>query len=108
MVVLTIYLLAKYIIYMINGNYDANMILNLQIMSIVVLIGGVNYYYGVLGLITMGYKKEFSKAIIITGISNIILSLILVYFFKDIGASFSLVLSEIVLLAILLNYYKRI
>ena len=54
----------------------------------------------------MRYKKEFSKAIIITGVSNIFLSFILVYFFKNISASLSLVISEIILLVILFNYFK--
>jgi PST family polysaccharide transporter len=55
----------------------------------------------------MGFKKEFSKAIIIAGGSNIILSFILVYFFKDIGASLSLVGSEFVLLIVLLKFIKE-
>lgn len=98
---------SKYIIYLIEGAYDKHSILDLQIMSIVILVGGFNYYFGVLGLITMGYKKEFSKAIIITGVSNILLSFFLVYLYKDIGASLSLVISEVVLLVILLNYFRN-
>ncbi len=102
------FLLSPMIIDIIQGKYQIETILDLRIMSIVILIGGFNYYFGVLGLITMGYKKEFSRAIIMTGISNIILSFILVYLFKDIGGSLSLVLSESILLIILLNYTKKI
>ncbi len=107
LIVLFAFILSPEIIYIIQGKYQSETILDLRIMSIVILIGGLNYYFGVLGLITIGYKKEFSKAIIITGISNIILSFILIYFLKDIGASLTLVLSESILLFLLLNFIKR-
>lgn len=103
-----IFLLSPIIIHIIQGKYQNETILDLRIMSLVILIGGLNYYFGVLGLITMGYKKEFSKAIIITGISNIILSSILVYFLKDVGASLSLILSEMILLSILIMQIKTL
>ena len=61
-----------------------------------------------LGLITMRYKKEFSKAIIYTGIFNIIISFVLVCFFKDIGGSISFVFSEIFLLLYLIIIYIRL
>ena len=108
LVVFLTFILSPFIIYLIKGDYETNIILDLKIMSLVILIGGLNYYFGVLGLITMGYKKEFSRAIIITGISNIIFSFILVYLLKDIGASLAFVLSEVILLVILLKYYINI
>jgi PST family polysaccharide transporter len=107
MVFLT-FVFSSFIAYIVEGSYQKNIILDLKIMSIVILIGGLNYYFGVLGLITTGYKKEFSRAIIITGVSNIILSFLLVYLFKDIGASIALVLSEGILLTILLKYYLKV
>jgi PST family polysaccharide transporter len=107
MVFLT-FIFSFFIVYIVEGSYQKNIILDLKIMSIVILIGGLNYYFGVLGLITTGYKKEFSRAIIITGVSNIILSFLLVYLFKDIGASIALVLSEGILLTILLKYYLKV
>ena len=102
------FLLSPIIIYLTQGNYQEETILDLRIMSLVILIGGLNYYFGVLGLITMGYKKEFSKAIIITGICNVVLSFILVYFFKDTGGSLSLVASESVLLIIIIYFARNI
>ena len=105
--VIATFLLAPFIIYLINGNYQASMILNIKIMSVVILIGGLNYYYGVLGLVSMGYKKEFSRSIVITGIANIVISIILIYFFKDIGASISLVVSELILLIIISYFIKN-
>ena len=97
-----IFIFSPFIIYIVHGDYQKETICNLRLMSIVIVIGGLNYYFGVLGLITMGYKKEFSKAVVITGVTNIIISIALVYLFKDIGASLSMILSEMLLLSILL------
>jgi PST family polysaccharide transporter len=103
-----VFLLSPYIIYLIQGAYELNTIINLKIMSIVIFIGGLNYYFANLGLLTLGYKKLFSKAIIYTGIFNIIISFFLVFLFKDIGASLSLVLSETFLLLYLLLIFKKL
>ncbi len=53
-------------------------------------------------------KKEFSRAIIITGISNVILSFVLVYFYRDIGASLSFVFSECILLYFFIKYILKV
>ena len=74
-------------------------------MSFVILIGGLNYYFGILGLVALNYKKEFSRYILYTGVFNIMLSFLLVYYFKDVGASISFLLSELVLLALI---YRKI
>ena len=52
---------SEYIIYILMGEFNEIAILNLQIMSFVILVGGFNYYYGILGLVSMNYKKDFSK-----------------------------------------------
>ncbi len=107
-VVMATFLTAPFIVHLISGEYQANTILDLKIMSIVILIGGLNYYYGVLGLVSMGYKKEFSKAIVITGMFNVFLSTALVYFLKDVGASLSLVASESILLITIIYFIKNV
>ncbi len=106
--VMATFLTAPFIVHLTSGEYQANTILDLKIMSIVILIGGLNYYYGVLGLVSMGYKKEFSKAIVITGAFNIFLSIALVYFLKDVGASLSLVASESILLITIIYFIKNV
>ncbi len=102
---LLLFFSSPYIVYFINGRIQSNIITDLKIMSSVVLIGGLNYYYGVLGLVVMNYKREFSNAIVLTGSFNILISFVLVYFFKDLGASLSFMLSELFLLVLI---YKRI
>jgi PST family polysaccharide transporter len=102
MVIIT-FLLSPIIIYLIEGSYQKEIILDLKIMSIVVLIGGLNYYYGILGLVAMNYKKKFSTYVLITGIFNIIVSISLVYLLEDIGASLAFILSETLLLILIYN-----
>ncbi|MEF3279921.1 MAG: flippase [Elusimicrobiota bacterium] len=92
---------AKYIIYILAGEFNRIMILNLQIISFVILIGGFNYYYGILGLVTMSYEKDFSQCVIITGLLNLFFCSILVYLFPYYGAAISLVVSESILLLLL-------
>jgi len=96
-------LLSKYIIYFLIGKYNKLSILNLQILSVVIFIGGMNYYFGVLGLLSMNYKKYFSKSIIITGMFNLIYCTFMVYLFPNYGASISMIASEIILFILLFN-----
>lgn len=98
-----VFIFSKEIIFLINGNYNIKMITNLNIMSFVILIGGLNYYFGILGLVSLNYKKEFSRYIMITGLFNISFCFIAVYFFQDNGAAITFVLSETILLCQILS-----
>jgi len=101
-------LCSDYIIYILMGEFNDLAILNLRIMSFIILVGGLNYYYGILGLIPMNYKKEFSKYIIITGIFNILFCFSLVFYYPSFGASISLFASEIVLMLLLISKISKI
>ncbi len=92
------------IVYIINGSIQENILLNLRIMSIVIFIGGLNYFYGVIGLLSMGFNGEYTRGVLITSISNIFIVFILAFFLKDIGASIAFVSSEILLLIIFYRY----
>ena len=85
------------------GEKNSMVFLNLQIMSFVILIGGLNYYYGILGLVSMNFKKEFSRYIIITGFFNLIFCYTTVSFYPQIGAAISWLCSEIVLSSLILT-----
>lgn len=92
---------SEYIIYILMGEFNETAILNLQIMSFVILVGGFNYYYGILGLVSMNYKKDFSKYIIITGLFNLLFCIVSVYLYPNYGASISMIISESVLLSLI-------
>jgi PST family polysaccharide transporter len=105
---ISIILLSHYIIELVSGKIYYESVLDLQILAIVVLVGGLNYYFGILGLIPLKFEKEFSRFVIIAGLLNIILCSILSYLFKDIGASISLVLSETILFILIIIKIKAI
>jgi len=92
---------SEYIIYILMGEFNEIAILNLQIMSFVILVGGFNYYYGILGLVSMNYKKDFSRYIIITGLFNLLFCIVSVYLYPNYGASISMIISESVLLSLI-------
>jgi PST family polysaccharide transporter len=67
-----IILLSPYIIKIVAGKIYDESVLDLQILSVVILVGGLNYYFGVLGLIPLKFEKEFSRFVIAVGLLNII------------------------------------
>lgn len=97
------FLFSNYIIKIITGLTINEAIINLKILSFVLIIGGLNYYHGILGLIPLKLENLFSTFVTITGLINIILCIILSYIYKDIGASLSLLISETLLLFLILN-----
>ena len=107
---LMVLIFSKLIVLFLNGSYNSSIILDLQIMSLVIVIGGLNYYFGILGLVSLNYKKEFSRYIVNTGLFNVVFCTISIYLFNDLGAAIIFVLSEVVLLTQILfkiNQIKR-
>lgn len=105
-IVVGILLTSKFIVTGYLGSSYLNSILNIQIMSPIILIGGLNYFLGIVGLVNLGYEKQFTFSVIIAGFSSIISGIILVNLFSDIGASISIVFAETVLLMLILNQYR--
>jgi polysaccharide transporter, PST family len=81
---------------------------DMQIMSFVILFGGMNYFLGILGLINMGYKKKFMVFVSITGLISVINLVWLIYFFADKGASASMLFSEVILFIMLAAYIYKL
>lgn len=76
----------------------------LKIGSFVILFGVPNYIFGVIYMLNFGLKKQFSKAVVVTGVINIFICFILSYFFQAIGTMISFAMAEVILLFILLGY----
>ena len=57
-------------------------------------------------MLTFGYKKAFTKIIVAGSIINIILALMLVPFWKHIGISTSIVITEIFITLSMYMYIK--
>lgn len=98
------FIFSNQLVYIVSGQHYSYSIYDLKILSIVIVIGGLNYYFGILGLVSLGHNKYFSKSVIATGIFFILISLLLVPILKDKGVSLALVLSESLLLTFLFRY----
>lgn len=101
-------LLSYVIIELYLGEAIYNTVINLRILSFVILLGGLNYYYGIIGLVNRGENKFFTKAVWLSGLSSIISCIFLVYFWGDIGAAIAMVLAELILLLLVFRKIKII
>ena len=98
---------SEIIINMISKQANENTILNLQILSLVIIFGGINYFLSIVYMIPLGYEKITSKFLMIVGGSNLLISFILISNFLNVGASISLIISEAFLLLLLLSFIIR-
>lgn len=77
------------------------------IMSFSVLIGVLNYMYGMIGLAIKNHKKPFSKMTALTGLFSILLSFSLCSSFSENGAALAYTLSELLLLLLVGRFYIK-
>ncbi|GJL02511.1 hypothetical protein TUM17570_15200 [Enterobacter cloacae] len=94
--------------YFLLNAFNSSFILMLCIFSLVLFFGGLSYYYGVLGLISVGKTKSFSSAVLATGVVNIFLCIIMSKYFDGMGAVVTSVISELILFCIIVFVISRI
>ena len=99
---------SKFAIKYFVGEFNERIFYNYIILLPVVVIGGFNYYYGILGLISLGLNNVFKKAILKACSIGLVLMLCLNYFYQDIGASISFLLTEIMLLFFIITSINKI
>ena len=90
-----------------NENYYKS-ILDIQIMAFVILFGGMNFYYGIIGLVNMGYSKKFVACVWKAGFFSLLLCSLLSVALQDRGAAVSMIISEIFLLILIRKELKKI
>ncbi len=98
--------LSKIIINLYLGKAFEQISVNLLILSPIIFVGFLNYFYGIVGLMNLGHQKYFNRSILVAAIFNIITCFILGYYLGDIGASISLLLAETLLFSLLIYYFK--
>ena len=82
-------------------------IVNVQIMCTVIFFGGLNYYFGIIGMVNMGREKLFAKAVWISGVFSVCICFLLSLKLSDKGASLAMVLAELLLFIQILFYSKK-
>lgn len=104
---ITVFLLSGYITNVVLGAKFLHTGTNVRIMSFVILFGGLNYLFGIIGLVNLDKKKEFAFAVLISGILCVSITSIFCKYFFDKAASFGMLAGEMVLFAvIMLNLIK--
>lgn len=89
------------------GQFIDNTVIDLRILSFIILLGGLNYYYGIIGMVNLGMEKKFSVAVWVSGLLSVIICIVLSLFFQDIGAAIAMVVAELVLLFLILKLIKK-
>lgn len=91
----------SYLVKLAFGDDFLRSTIDLRIMSAIIIFGGINYVLGVLGVYNLGYKKQFSRFVLISGTVGILTVICLIPFLNDVGAAIALTLSEFLLFILL-------
>ena len=84
-----------------------NSITNIQILSGVIVFGGLNYYFGIVGLVNLGYEKQFTRRVWFSGILSVLLCILFVSFFQDLGAAIVMTLAEGILFVLVISFFRH-
>jgi len=89
--------------YFINTHIDV-ILLNILIMSPIIFLGALNHFWGITGLINLGFQNSFAKYVFISGIFALFITIFFSSFIHEKAGSVSLVFSELLLLVLLLRH----
>jgi len=106
-VTIIMFILAKPIVLIVLGSNYLTSINVFRIIVFLPLIILLSNIYGVQIMLNLGYKKEFSRIILFAGIVNLILSVILVPLYFEIGTSVAVVITEIIVSAGMYNFVRK-
>jgi PST family polysaccharide transporter len=102
-----IFLFADFLVSLLLGSQYERSILVLKIISVLPFLIGLSNIFGIQTMVTFGFKKLFSRILISGSILNIILSIILVPLFKEIGSAVSVVVVESFITIVMLFFLQK-
>ena len=79
----------------------------LPIMSILFIFMGINFATGTLYLVSTNQQKVYNNHLLISGIVNVLLNFVFIYYLQSIGASIATVIGELVLLMLNLGFIYK-
>lgn len=88
---------SPWIIRIIAGEHLGEAIILVRIMSVVILVGGLNYVLGMVGLVNLDKQRYFFIAVMASGIASIIFLILTAPHLGIKGGAWALVISEILL-----------
>lgn len=105
---ITILIFSKWITIIVLGSGFIKSINNLRILSFVVFFGGLNYFFGIIGLINLNFNKQFNKFVMLSGIISIVICASLSPIFFDKAASAAMLLCEIILFVCIFKFLHKV
>ncbi|WP_240919958.1 flippase [Paraglaciecola sp. 20A4] len=90
-----LFIFAEPVIGLLFGAEYVNSVLLVKIMSVLPILTSLSNIFGVQTLLTFGFKAEFSRVLIFSGGFSLFLIWPLIYLFNEIGASLSVVFTEL-------------
>lgn len=99
---LSMILLAPQVILVLAGEGFPEMVNNLRLLSVVILLGGVSYWIGLLRFLSCGKAKEFAYLTNIMGFFSVIAAFVMVPFWGAFGAIVAMLVSELALVVLML------
>jgi PST family polysaccharide transporter len=107
LIIITIIIFSPLIVKIFLGKNYGQSIFDLQILSLIIFFGGLNYTLGIVGMVNLSLDKQFTIFVFIAGITNIVSCVFLGKIFLDKGASLSLVLAEFILFILIILFFRR-
>lgn len=105
---LILFIFADLVIDIFLGEKFTNSVIVLKIMAFLPFIIALSNIFGIQTMLTFNYKKAFSRILISASILNIFLAFVLVPFYKHIGISFAVLISEsFVTISMFIFLYKK-
>ena len=104
---LFVFIFANFIVKLLLGPQYYESVVILRIISFLPFIIALNNIFGTQTMLTFGYKKEFSRILILASAINIILSFIFIPIYQANGTAFSALISEIYVLLAMFIYLKN-
>ncbi|HHW58018.1 MAG TPA: flippase [Clostridia bacterium] len=104
---LVIFVFANLIVKILLGNQYIESVVILRIMSFLPFIIALSNIFGIQTMLTFGYKKAFSRILILASVMNVILSIILIPMYQANGTAFSVLISEIFVTVTMFIYLQK-
>jgi len=102
-----LFIFAEFIVNILFGSQYGPAIEVMRILSFIPFIMGLSQVFGIQTMLTFNLKKAYSIIIIILGISNVLLALILVPLFQQVGTAISFITIQTIGTIIMFLYIQK-
>ena len=102
-----VFVFAEPVINILFGPEYVSSITVLRILSIIPFMVSLSNIFGIQTMLTFNYKKDFTKIVLLGGIIDIVLGIILISLYKEIGIAISFAITETFITIAMLTFLQR-